>query len=317
MDVSAMSAGRVVVTGAGGFTGGHACRHLSRSGWEVIAIGSPRSAPEFWRGIRAAGGEPCDLTDGMAVRSLIGRLRPEAVLHLAGQNAVDVSWKAPCGTLAANLISTVHLLEAVRSERPDSRVVIAGSMVRPADDRLGETTNPYAFSKTLQFMASQAWHRWYGLRVVVAEPSNLIGPGGSAGICGKIARWAAEAETGAEVRPFTLSSLGEQRDFLDVRDAADAYGLLLRAGEPGRTYALESGTFRTLEEVKRTFEEEARLPLQWLIGNSPAISPVSRDTGPIRSLGWRPRIPFRQSVKETLDEERRRIREGGGRLPKP
>ena len=306
MDVFGLKPGCVIVTGAAGFTGIHACRYLSKKGWQVIAAGSPRSAPDFWRESGASAGEICDLTDQKAVRSLIGNYRPDAVLHLAAQNAVDISWRDPSDTLMRNLVATVYLLEAVRLEKPACRIVAVGSMARPPMDRLLESENPYAFSKTLQFMAAQAWRRWHGMNIIVAEPANLIGPGGSRGICGKIARWAASIEASGGGPPFRLSSLHEMRDFLDVRDAVAAYELLLRAGAPGGVYAVESGIFRTLEELTLVFEEEAACKLNWQVGNAPANFPVSRDTSLIRSLGWQPKVAFRQSIRDALEEERRR-----------
>jgi len=311
MDVPAVRPGRLIITGASGFTGRHACRHFAERGWQVIAAGSPRSAPDFWQALGASAGEICDLTDGRAACDLVGKHRPDAVLHLAGQNAVDASWRDPADTLMRNFMATVHLLEAVRLHSPHSRVVVVGSMMRPADDRLLEPESPYAFSKAAQWMAARAWHRWHGLHVMVAEPSNLIGPGGSTGLCGKIARWAAEVEAAGEGPPFKLSSLHEKRDFLDVRDAVAAYERLLLAGQPGGVYAIESGTYRTLREVKEAFEAEAHCRLEWLIGSAPANVPVPRDTSPIRRLGWQPQISFRQSVRDALEEERRRRRSCG------
>lgn len=362
---------RVLVTGAAGFSGRHACARLALEGAEVTAVVSPR-----------AGGRPpvagaarelaCDLTDRAAVSALLAQVRPEAVLHLAGRNAVDESWRTPDLTLSANLLSTVYLLEGVRA-LPGCRIVVAGSMLspRPGDD-LARTLHPYAFSKALQVIAALAWQHWYNVPVIVAEPCNLIGPGGSAGLCGKIARWAAACERAADAdaptpaggdaptdggpsipfaqaadrassasndppiplaqaasadspsppiplaqaasadspavsaspAPFRLSSLDERRDFLDVRDAAAAYALLVQRGEPGVSYALESGTLRSLGEVKAAFDRASRVPLRWEIGASGGPSPAARNADAIRSLGWRPEIPFEQSIADTLQSER-------------
>ncbi|XID95696.1 NAD-dependent epimerase/dehydratase family protein [Paenibacillaceae bacterium WGS1546] len=301
-----MMPGRILITGAGGFTGGHACRHFSAAGWEVVAAVSPRSRACKLDARETAS---CELTDGEAAAELVRRVRPDAVLHLAGRNAVDASWKAPAASLAANLMSTAYLLEAVRS-LGTGRVLVVGSMIGADESRLSEAAHPYGFSKALQVAASVAWSRWYELPVMIAEPSNLIGPGCSSGLCGKIARWAAAAEE-AEGRlpPFALSSLRESRDFLDVRDAVEGYERVIRDGVPGERYALESGTFRTLEEVKRTFDESTATALPWTVGSgSPAPSPTARDTSSIRKLGWAPKRAFRQSIRDALEEERRRRR---------
>ncbi|WP_372632103.1 NAD-dependent epimerase/dehydratase family protein [Cohnella sp.] len=313
MDIVAMTARRILITGAAGFTGLHACRKFAASGWEVVAAVSPRGANAADRDAELM--ERCELTDAEAVAEMMKRLEPDAVLHLAGRNAVDVSWTSPASTLAANLMSTAYLLEGARAIG-GCRVLVAGSMLRANESALSEAPHPYGFSKTLQTAAAKAWHRWYGLPVMIAEPSNLIGPGSSGGLCGKIVRWAVSAEESeGKTPPFRLSSLHESRDFMDVRDAVAAYELVLNEGESGRSYAIESGRFRTLAEVKSAFDDLARLELPWEIGEgTAALAPIPqpRDCSPIRELGWKPELTFRQSIFDALQDEReRRSRERG------
>ncbi len=303
-----MKSGRVLITGAGGFTGRHACSCFTDKGWEVAAVVSPRS--ETGTILSAAQVIRCDLTDGEATAKLCRETKPDALLHLAGRNAVDLSWRKPAHTLAANLMSTVHLLEGTRAEGV-SRVLIVGSMLRNEPADLPRSSHPYAFSKTLQMTAARAWRHWYGLPIVIVEPSNLIGPGGSGGLCGRISRWAAAMEDEREragLEPFFLSSLQEARDFLDVRDAVAAYERLLSEGTPGEVYALESGTFRSLEEVKNAFDAASTTELPWLIGQSEASSPAPRDNAPVRQLGWEPCIPFHNSIQDALNDERNRLK---------
>ncbi|MFC5405498.1 NAD-dependent epimerase/dehydratase family protein [Cohnella soli] len=313
-----MTRGVVVVTGAGGFTGAHACRVFAAKGWDVVALVSPRGLRAAEEAVRSASGsdgeerqvvvKACELTDGEAVGRLMKAIKPQAVVHLAGRNSVEQSWREPAAALAANVQATANVLEGARSSG-DCRILVAGSMIKADPARLAEAQHPYGFSKALQSLAAHAWHRWYGLPVMIAEPSNLIGPGISAGLCGKLARWAVAAEEigAASHPPFRLSSLGETRDFLDVRDAVDAYSLLIDGGEAGATYSIESGEMRSLGEVKEAFDAEAVVQLLWDIGNAPRdASPERRDTAPIRALGWRPRIPFRQSIRDAMADERHR-----------
>lgn len=307
-----MTARTILITGAGGFTGRHACRKFLNAGWDVIGIVSPRSPAGD--GIEASHVERCDLTDGAAVMRLLKRMEPTAVLHAAGRNAVDFSWKDPASTIAANFMSTVYILEAVRAIG-SCKVLIIGSMLRSEQEGISVPAHPYGFSKTLQVEVAKAWHHLYGLPVMVAEPSNLVGPGGSAGLCGKIARWTIAAEeAGGQLPPFQLSSLHEARDFLDVRDAVSAYEIVLEDGDHGRNYALESGAFRTLGEVRQAFDEASSIVLPWVIGNDASRpSPAARDTSSIRELGWKPVYSFRQSIRDALEDERkRRQRERGG-----
>ncbi|BBI35006.1 NAD-dependent epimerase/dehydratase family protein [Cohnella abietis] len=312
-----MTQRRILITGAGGFTGGHACQRFAEAGWEVIAVVSPGRANEPIEA--TAHTEICDLTDGEAVARMLRRIEPAAVLHLAGRNAVDFSWRQPATTLSINLMSTVHVLEGVRGLKEPCRVLVIGSMIKANADKLTYASHPYGFSKTLQVTAAQAWHHWYGIPVMIAEPSNLIGPGGSEGICGKLARWVVAAEeVEGKLQPFVLSSLHEARDFLDVRDAVSAYEAVINKGQPGESYALESGTLRTLAEIKREFDDASSTELPWSIRSSSQEilpSPLPRDTSMVQNLGWKPVHSFQKSINDALNYERwRRQRERGGSL---
>jgi len=337
--------GRILITGAAGFTGRHACRHFAAAGWEVAALVSPRAAdvgiPGAARVLRG------DLTDPREAVRICAEARPDAVLHLAGHNDARASFAAPAATLDANVMATVFLLEAVR-RTCGCRTLVTGSMLRVPPERLARAFHPYGFSKTMQVMAARAWHHWYKLPVIVAEPSNLIGPGASNGLCGKIARWAAKTElaacrgygtsgggrepdrggtgatgegrrtAGADARttdggsrafggaePFFLSSLTETRDFLDVRDAVSAYELLLLSGQPGEAYQVGTGRARPLADVKRVFDRLARVPLRWRIGRSDAPSPPPADPSGLLALGWKIRHSFVHSLADVLEEARR------------
>jgi len=304
---------RVLVTGAGGFSGRHACRHLTASGWEVVAVVSPRGL-DGAGDLSAAHAECCDLTNGEAVSRLCRLVRPDAVLHLAGRNSVEFAWREPAAALMVNLMSTVYLLEGIRAGGGHCRMLAVGSMLG-AD----AADHPYAFSKSLQSSAASVWQQWYGLPVIVVEPSNLFGPGGSAGLCGKIARWAAAMEESAgDPQPFGLSSLHESRDFLDIRDAVSAYAVLLEKGAPGQSYALESGDRHTLGDVKAAFERASTGALAWTVGNAAANpAPAARDTSPLRRLGWKPARDFYESIADTLAEERERRRLERAEGPSP
>ncbi|QYR23035.1 NAD-dependent epimerase/dehydratase family protein [Paenibacillus sp. sptzw28] len=324
MDERSMSRPRLLITGAGGFCGEHACRYFADAGWDVTALVHrlPQQGEAEW--LRCAQSViRCDLIDLNETKEALVRVQPGYVLHLAGMNAVPPSWSDPADVLHSNVMGTVHLLEAVRrlgggdGSGKDGivkcRVVVAGSMLRfplPPAGELPSPPHPYSLSKTMQVLAAQSWAALYGMDVVVAEPSNLIGPGRSSGICALIARYAAAAERAAAAgttppAPFRLSSRTENRDVLDVRDAVRAYDLLLRQGERGRIYPVASGTMRTLGELADTFDSLASCPLQWSVGESDSPSPAPVDCHAVRALGWSPRIPLMQSLQDALETARK------------
>jgi len=318
-----MNGHRVLVTGAGGFSGEHAISYFGQSGWEVIAAVSrrtPRGAagPGLDSGIEVIA---CDWTDRDDALRAIARAQPDAVVHLAGLNAVGSSWQDPAAYLMTNGMGTVHLLEAVRAAGRPCRVLVAGSMLRfrlPKDPAAAPSPiHPYSLSKMVQVLVSQCWSSLYDMEVIVAEPSNLIGPGPSQGLCALLARYTAQTEAaeaaGETAPPFRLSSRLERRDFLDVRDAMAAYEVLLRSGLSGSVYSVASGSFVTLEQLALHFTSLANCKLMFEIGDSSAPSPEPVDLSGIHALGWRPRIPIEQSLRNALDDARAIVAQRGGR----
>ncbi|TYP69856.1 NAD-dependent epimerase/dehydratase family protein [Paenibacillus methanolicus] len=312
-----MNRPRLLITGAGGFCGEHACAHFAAAGWRVT--GAVRRLPrpgEMPEGAEGVEWRASDLTVPSEVKTLVADARPDAVIHLAGVNAVGPSWDDPASALEANLMGTVYVLEAIRASGRPVRAVVAGSMLRyrlPSGTQAPTPPHPYGLSKSLQVLAAQSWAAMYGLDVIVAEPGNLIGPGRSRGIVALLARYAAEtelaAERGQEPPPaFRLSSGTERRDMLDVRDAIRAYELLLAGGEPGRVYPLASGRMITLGELADSFARLARVPLAFEVGSSAAPSPLPADTSALAALGWAPSIPLAQSAGDTLEQMRRLVR---------
>ncbi|WP_437348509.1 NAD-dependent epimerase/dehydratase family protein [Paenibacillus humicus] len=305
---------RLLVTGAGGYCGRHAVKHFTEAeGYAVAAMIRPGSAPpEAAAGCTVVG---CDLADRQAVAKSIAKISPDAVLHLAGANHAGASWKDPAGYLEANLMGTVHLLEAVRLSAPSCRIIVAGSMLgyRLPEDGPPRPPHPYSLSKTFQRAAALSWHSMYGMDIIAAEPCNLIGPGPSGGLNALLARYAAACEKAAAEGeepplPFPLSSRTEKRDFLDVRDAVRGYEAILRGGLSGATYAMGSGRMRSLGELADLYLSLAACPLEIQAGDSEAASPPPADASALAALGWSAGISLEQSCSDTLEEARRALK---------
>lgn len=332
-----MTGRRLLVTGAGGFSGEHVCRHFFSRGWRVTAavrrIPASGSASWAWLG-DVDDVIACDLSSRSETAGMVKLANPDCVVHLAGANAVGASWSDPAAVMQSNVMGTIHVLEGVRALGSACRVLVAGSMLRfPLASVSGDGAappHPYSLSKTMQVLVAQSWASLFAMDVLVAEPSNLIGPGGSGGLSGLLARYTAQAERAfalegaggagvagakgeagapavegaAEFAPFRLSSRTESRDLLDVRDAAAAYETLLLAGERGRVYPVASGKMRTLGELADLYEELAACPLNWEVGTSTAMSPAPADNAATLALGWSPRYSLRRSIADALAHAR-------------
>lgn len=292
----------ILITGAGGFTGRYACRHFAWKGWKVKAVfHSPAGTV---RDSDKAGDEEwlvCNLTDRTQVGKLVEEAEPDYVLHLAGRNAVDDSWKDPVGSMEANLLGTLYLLDELRRKNGEIRTLVAGSMLSFPLGESPRPPHPYSLSKALQVLAAQCWHHLFSQQVMVVQPANLIGPG-RCGICGLLAERFVRLERGKVDPPFRFSSLGQKREFLDVRDAVRAYETILIHGESGRVYSIGSGHFHSLRDILNIYETLCGRELSFEAESAePGNDPTAADLGLIHQLGWNEIIPLEKSLADALD----------------
>ncbi|WP_025688878.1 NAD-dependent epimerase/dehydratase family protein, partial [Paenibacillus zanthoxyli] len=202
-----MTGRRLLITGAGGFTGRHAAAYFAAEGAEVTAVlrtAVPGESREllFPEDVRTY---VCDLNDGEAVKKMIEDTAPGEVLHLAGRNSVPESWRSPAQYLETNVMAAVYLLDALRS-RNEVRLLVAGSRLKFNPGAGEPPPHPYSLSKTLEELVSLSWGTLFRQQVLIAEPCNLIGPGPSTGFCSLLAGHIARSEQGSVQPPFRLSS---------------------------------------------------------------------------------------------------------------
>ncbi|KAA6447753.1 NAD-dependent epimerase/dehydratase family protein [Bacillus swezeyi] len=287
---------KILITGAGGFTGRHACRHFSQAGFDVTAI-ARTNTPDSQ--VKVA---YCNLTDQDAVASLVKKTKPQYLLHLAGQNHVGQSWLDPVSSLENNLLSTLYVIEALRHENPECKICVAGSVLQFDLNDLSALPHPYSLSKTLQVLIAQAWEILYNMQIIIAKPSNLIGPGFSKGVCSIFAQKIADMEASKADQILEIDNLNIQRDFLDVRDVVRAYEILLTKGESGEVYEVASGRSYSLNEVVSIYRKLTAIDFEIKSRVNEKIN-TKLDLNPAKmmSLGWKPVIPLESSLTDILN----------------
>lgn len=291
---------RIIITGANGFTGRHACTYFANNGYSVYAM--VRTPITFEHECI----QPilCDLTDRTSLQTTIKTIQPHFILHLAGQNAVHVSWERPTDTFSINVLCTAYLLDAVRLQGSPCRIIIAGSILQanPADPSTFE--HPYSLSKTMQALYAEVFSLLYEMEVIIAKPSNLIGPGNSAGICSILAKKVANIEQGKEPNEIVVHNILAIRDFLDVRDAIRAYEILLLKGKVNTVYEITSGTTRHIKDVLEIYKNLSTVDFEYKSEVTQQETIKEFDTAPMKHLGWHPNISFEQSLHDTLQHAR-------------
>jgi GDP-4-dehydro-6-deoxy-D-mannose reductase len=262
-------------------------------------------------------GHEVDITDADAMAALMAQVAPGGIVHLAAAASVGQSFDDPDGTWHVNVEGTRGVLEGMRRAAPDARMVMALSgeeYGRVPLDQLPVTehtplnpVSPYAKSKAAADQLCEQFHRDHGLAVVRLRAFNQLGPGQDLRfVLPSICKQIADAEMdGDAVCSLELGNIETRRDFLDVRDVVHAYALLLEQGDPARTYLAGSGRSHSIRELVDIAVSLARIPVQVTSdlsrvreGEQPDLyaSPVA-----LQDMGWAPRIPLEQSIRDTLD----------------
>jgi len=323
---------RVLVTGAGSFTARHLLPLLAThaDAPELLATGMtpvraqalvvPAAVGEMGRWgnlggcmsgaeFRAANLANCD-----EAGAVVKWARPDTVFHLAG-----VSASASDQCFAVNLEGTRHLLEACARLDPPPVVLVVSSaavygLTAPEESPVSESTplrplTVYGASKAAAEILALTLHRRGVLRVAVARPFNLIGPGLRPGLAPSDFMAQARAiRAGRSAPEIRVGTLEPRRDFVDVRDAVRAYITIaatrscwgqpwnIASGRPVAIGDLLTAILRATGVEVRLVRDAARLravevPEQ--VGDASALA---------RATGWSVRVTLEKSLGDMAAE---------------
>lgn len=312
---------RALITGYSGFAGGHLADHLlAETDWELwgTVYGTPWHTPRVSERVHES---EDDLRDPDAVAELVKASRPDVVFHLAGQASVRDSWPDPWPTFESNVRMQLNLHQALSDLAPKARMVVIASNeiygaaeVLPTDEAAPlAPLNPYAASKVAQDALAEVYGRATDGNVVRVRPFTHIGPRqDDRFVTASFAKQIAEIECGRREPVVRVGNLEAERDFTDVRDMVRGYRQAAELGESGDAYNLGTGRSHAVHEILEHFVSLATVtvtvqtdPTRMRPSDVPrTLCDASKAE---RQLGWRPVIPFVQTLDDTLEWWRKRV----------
>jgi GDP-4-dehydro-6-deoxy-D-mannose reductase len=304
---------RVLVTGSGGFVGPYVVDALVRAGCRVSGVDMRDDAGSAALETYVSQ----DLSDRKAVETLIDRVSPDAIVHLAAQSSAGRSFSEPFDTLTRNILPVINLLDVVRKRARHIKILAVGSAdvygpvaetdLPLVESRVPNPLNPYALSKAIQEQCCIQYARLYKTDVVATRSFNHTGAGQrDTFVLASFARQISEIRLGMREPVLDVGDLDLRRDFTDVRDIAEAYVSLLERGKAGEVYNVCSGTARSLRGLLGLLCETAKVRPEIRVDQKrlrPAdIRELRGDPSKIaRDTGWRSRIAITETIEWLLD----------------
>jgi dTDP-glucose 4,6-dehydratase len=324
---------RILITGGAGFIGSNLVRHIiettEHSVLNVDALtyaGNLHSLNDIKDNTRYQFSQ-VDICDAKQVEKAFQAFQPDWVMHLAAESHVDRSIDGPGAFIQTNVIGTFNLLQSARSHyeafEGDGKAKfrflhvstdeVYGSLGET--DLFKETTpydphSPYSASKASSDHLVRAWADTYGLPVLITNCSNNYGP---FQFPEKLIPVVILKALRGEDIPVYGKGINI-RDWLYVKDHADALYTVIFKGKPGETYNIGGYNERKnidivellcelLDELKpREDRKSYREQITFVTDRPGHDLRYAIDASKIkRDLGWTPKQDHSSGFRKTVE----------------
>ena len=324
---------RILITGGAGFIGSNLVRHIiettEHSVLNVDALtyaGNLHSLNDIKDNTRYQFSQ-VDICDAKQVEKAFQAFQPDWVMHLAAESHVDRSIDGPGAFIETNVIGTFNLLQSARSHYEalagDAKAKFRFLHVSTDEvyGSLGETGlfkettpydphSPYSASKASSDHLVRAWADTYGLPVLITNCSNNYGP---FQFPEKLIPVVILKALRGEDIPVYGKGINI-RDWLYVKDHADALYTVISKGKPGETYNIGGYNERKnidivellcelLDELKpREDRKSYREQITFVTDRPGHDLRYAIDASKIkRDLGWTPKQDHSSGFRKTVE----------------
>lgn len=307
------SRARIFVAGHRGLVGSAVARQLAVEGHEVVTRD------------RAT----LDLRDSARTEAFLRDARPDAVvLAAATVGGIMANQNFPVPFLEDNLRIQLSVIGGAHAAGIGRLLFLGSSCIYPKlapqpiteeamlTGPLEATNEPYAIAKIAGITQVRSYRRQHGAAYISAMPTNLYGPGDNfdletSHVLPALIRRFHEAARDGREEVVLWGSGTPRREFLHVDDLARACALLLRTYDDGLPLNIGCGEDLTIRELAETVREVTGFTGRIAFDTTkPDGTPRKLlDVSRLRRLGFAPRVPLADGIRDTYEWW---LRETGG-----
>ena len=328
---------KAIITGMTGMVGSHLADYLlENTDWDIYGMQRWRSPQDNIMHLMERINkkdrvfvEYGDMNDMGSMITVLEKVKPDYIFHLAAQSFPQVSFSAPIDTLNTNILGTCRLLEAIRllGQSPIIHVCasseVFGRVPReklPINEECSfHPASPYAISKVGTDLIGRYYAEAYNMTVMTTRMFTHTGPRrGDVFHESTFAKQIAMIEAGLQQPVVKTGNLDSLRTYADVRDAVRAYYMLVTANPIKGEYYNIGGNFTC--KVGDTLEKLISLSTVKhieVITDPERLRPIDADlqvpdTSKFTAhTGWKPKYTYEQTMIDLLDYWRARVKQNG------
>lgn len=302
---------KIIITGGNGFIGSHLVDLLRAKNHELLVI----SRKNFFNIDKTKNNiifEKINTNNYSKMESVILNFKPQIIVHLAGNTSHSKSFKKPFDDLNSNVKSTLNILEILRKNKLNSKLILGSTFVvvgqpikLPVNEKsVCNPTTIYGNNKLASENYCKIYNKVHGINTIIFRITNSYGPREQI-ISNKnaINYLIFRAFKGKSITLYNEGKIF--RDLIYVSDVVNAIERIVLKGKTGELYWISSFKKTWLFELGKILEKYTNAKIEYI--ESPTYSKKVDvgnfivDNSKIKNLNWRPKVDLEQGVIKTLE----------------
>jgi UDP-glucose 4-epimerase len=301
---------KIVITGGAGFIGSHLTESLIEKNHKLSII--TRNSTKNIKNIKNLDIVKIDVGNFKKIEKFILKVKPDLIIHLAGNTSHSKSFEEPQKDLNSNLKSTLNILEIIRKSLPKCKFLLGSTFVvigKPKKLPIEENspTNPttlYGVNKLSSEYYTKIYNQLYNIDTRIFRITNSFGPREQ--IIPKknaINYLIYKAYKGEDISIYENGKFF--RDLIYVSDVISGINKIILKGKAGELYWIGSGKKTWFYQIAKILEKVTNAKTKYVktpnYTKKVDVGNFVINNSKLRSLGWSPKVSVEEGIIKTIE----------------